>query len=137
MYSLIAISFIVSLLARGDFLGLLISIYIFVLFIYQANFTTLDHLKSYLKINLAAILYDVMWLIFHFSGYWSGNEYEHAEISLKKWTYFFSFVSFLVKVALLVSVYISYDKGVNRKNTKQSSVKVRGQLGASVGKFNV
>ena len=109
------------LLARGDFLGLLIAIYVFVLFIYQGNYEEADHLKRFITINLAAVAYDFLWIIFHYSGYWSGNEYEQSEITLKKWTYFFSFLSFVVKVILLISVYINYDKIKSKKKGRKSA----------------
>lgn len=69
-------------------------------------------------INIGAVIYDLLWIIFHYSGYWDGNEYEQAEIALKKWTYFFSFLSFIIKFVLLISVWISYDK-ISGKNKKQ------------------
>lgn len=123
MYTLIALSFIVSLLARGDFLGILIGIYVFILFLYQGGYETAKELKRYLQINFAAVIYDLLWIIFHFSGYWNGNEYEHAELSLKRWTYFFSFLNFLVKIVLLISVWISYDKVSNSKKGGKKSLK--------------
>lgn len=117
MYSLILLSFIISLLARGDFLGIIIGVYIYTLFLHTRS-STLQNLKSYLKINLGAVCYDCIWLFCHFSGYWNGNEYEHAEIGLKKWTYAFSMISFLVKIALLISVYLSYTKGISKEKNK-------------------
>eukprot|EP00340_Litonotus_pictus_P008916 CAMPEP_0170517468 /NCGR_PEP_ID=MMETSP0209-20121228/3448_1 /TAXON_ID=665100 ORGANISM="Litonotus pictus, Strain P1" /NCGR_SAMPLE_ID=MMETSP0209 /ASSEMBLY_ACC=CAM_ASM_000301 /LENGTH=498 /DNA_ID=CAMNT_0010802723 /DNA_START=134 /DNA_END=1630 /DNA_ORIENTATION=+ len=110
LYSLIGLSLIISMLARGDFTGLIISIYVFVIFIYQGHFESTDYLKTWLKVNLFAVIYDLVWIIFHYGGYWSGNEYEYAEIGLKMWTYFFSFLSFCVKLALLISVYMNYEK---------------------------
>ena len=44
MYSLLGISLIISILARGDFLGILIGVYVFVLFVYQGNYNAIENL---------------------------------------------------------------------------------------------
>ena len=126
MYSLIVLSLIISILARGDFLGIIIGVYVFVLFVYKNNYEAAETLLLFLKINAGACGYDFLWLLFHYKGYWSGNEWEHSEIGLKRVTYFFSFLSFIVKVCLLVSVYMSYDKlGKNKDNSKRDFMKDR------------
>jgi|JI10StandDraft_1071094.scaffolds.fasta_scaffold957240_1 hypothetical protein len=137
MYMLLIISLIVSILARSDFISIMISVYVFVLFLFQSSFNEAPKLKTFLQINLGAVVYDIIWLVFHFQGYWSGNSYEYAEITLKKWTYFFSFINLLVKIFLLISVWVSYDKMSNplRSGNKKSSIVPHKNLSSSVGKF--
>lgn len=84
MYTLLITSLIVSILARSDFISIMISVYVFVLFLFQKSFNEASQLKAFLQINLGAVIYDIIWLVFHFQGYWSGNSYEYAEITLKK-----------------------------------------------------
>lgn len=117
VYMNIILCLIVALLSRSDFLGLFICIFVFVLFIIQKKLEILDYMKSYLKINFISVIYDIIWLIFHFKGYWSGSDYDYSELTLKRWTYFFSFTNCIVKVILLISLTISYDKAMKRKRS--------------------
>lgn len=120
IYMNIAFCLILALLARSDFIGLLIGIYVFVLFVYQDKLEILDNMKRYLIINSISTVYDLCWLAVHLKGYWSGSKYDYAEIGLKKYTYFFSFLNFLVKIVLLVSLSIKYEKAKKTYNTLNS-----------------
>lgn len=135
MHTLLISSFIVSILDRCDFISIMISVYVFVLFLFPKSFNEASKLKTFLQINLGAVVYDTIWLVFHFKGYWSGNSYEYAEITLKKWTYFFSFINLLVKIFLLISVWVSYDKIANplRSGNKKSSIVPHKNLSSSIG----
>jgi len=121
MYLLLGLSLVLMLLARGDFLGILLAIYIFILFIFQGNYDSKNQLKKFIYINLGAVIYDLMWIIIHYTGYWDGNKYQQAEITLKKWTYAISFIIFMVKTTLLVSVWIHYDKLKSGANKAKKS----------------
>ena len=125
MYVLLGLSLVLMLLARGDFLGILLAIYIFVLFIYEGNYESQPQLKKFITINFAAVIYDLVWIIIHYGGYWSGNKYEQAQLGLKKWTYAISFIIFIVKSTLLVSVWIHYDQILSKNNSGRRSVSGR------------
>lgn len=120
MYVLLGLSLILMLLARGDFLGILLSIYIFVLFIYEGNYESQPQLKKFITINFAAVIYDLVWIIIHYGGYWGGNKYDQAQLGLKRWTYAISFIIFIVKVTLLVSVWIHYDQILSKNAGRKS-----------------
>ena len=72
-------------------------------------------MRKYLQVNLVNVIYDLAWIVSHYEGYWSGSAYDYSELSLKRWTYFFSFLNFLVKFILLISLWISYDKALKKK----------------------
>jgi hypothetical protein len=120
MYLLLGLSLVLMLLARGDFLGILLAIYIFILFIFEGNYESTTQLKKFITINFAAVIYDLVWIIIHYGGYWGGNKYEQAEMGLKKWTYAISFIIFIVKVTLLVSVWIHYDQLASANKGRKS-----------------
>lgn len=119
IYVNLAICLILAILARCDFIGILIGIYVFVLFIIQNRLEILEHMKNYLKINLGAVVYDAFWILSHKDGYFSGSSYDYAELPLKRITYVVSIISFFVKIALLISLWIAYDKASKKdKNIK-------------------
>lgn len=124
MYLTVILSIIVMLLARSDFLNLIIAIYIFVLFIVQHRLELIKYMRLFLQVDLATIVYDLVWLVFHYTGYWSGNPNEQAEMSLKSWTYFFSFANFIVKIGLFISVWISLNKTLeaNKKAKRNKDI---------------
>ena len=121
IYSNVILCIIVALLARSDFIGLFIGIFVFVLFIIQNRLEIIDYLRYYLQVNLLNVIYDLIWLIFHYQGYWNGSDYDYAELGLKKWTFFFSSINFLVKFILFISLWISYDRALKRQ--KRNSIK--------------
>lgn len=108
----------IAITARSDFIGIIISIFIFILFVIQKRIETVEYMKGYLKVNLGSIIYDLIWLCCHYTGYFTGSQYDYAEISLKRVTYVLSFINWVVKLLLLIAVWISYDKALKKPKTE-------------------
>lgn len=108
-----------QMVERPDFTGLLMGIGIWYLFINNQNIHTLeilDQIKRFLDIMLVAIVYDVVWLFFHYDGYWDD---EFADKTIKEFTYIFAFLNCIVKICLCVALWINFSKERNKKKEKQ------------------
>ena len=100
---LLIICFIASvfftLLERSNFLDLLLSLSLIILFILDKNSDIQKYLLPLILTFGFSLLYDFIWLVSQFTKFISNNE--HPEIKLKRLIYFLCIGNALIKICLI------------------------------------
>lgn len=141
MYFLLIFSCL-QMIERPDFIGLLMGVGIWYLFLNNQNIHTLeilDQIRNFLDIMLVAIVYDFIWLFFHYKGFWKD---ELADKTIKEMTYLFAVLNFFVKIGLCFSLWINFSKERYKKKEKQfyearKTVSDFNRTNADKGRFSV
>ena len=144
MYSVVICSCI-SLCGRSDFVGvglfslftkyllqLFVGTAIWALFIHDKKTDILEYLNLLYTI-IATLFYDFLWLYFHsnvgilinffiYQSFFKGSNYENAEGGLTSFAYFVSFVNFVCKIVLLVTLWIQYNVATHKKTNEPKQI---------------
>lgn len=97
----------INTFARSDFINIIIPTIILVIFYTTLNRNVVLNLHVFLIAIAGSLVHDLLWLLFCAGSYAGGSTIDGGnENSLKFFIFITSFVSFLVKIILGVSIWI-------------------------------
>lgn len=102
LLSLIVLSFL-NMFIKADFINMLIPVYILAMLSQSMSGKMFDNMKSFLIFTTFTLITDLLWLIFRDSTNISDAGGENG---VRKFVYFTSIISFIVKVVLVFSLWI-------------------------------
>lgn len=102
LYASIVLSFF-NMFVRADFVNMLIPVYILAMFSTSFSSKLGDNLKVFLFASLFTMITDVLWLVFRDS---TNASDAGGEDSIRRFVYFTSLISFVIKVVLCLSLWI-------------------------------
>lgn len=114
LYCLIVFS-LIQMIERPDFTGMIMALVIWYLFIQKSGLNIADHIMLLSKAMVGATVYDLLWLIFHYDGYFGDDA---PDKTMKEFTYVIACFNFLVKIALIVSLNVNF----SRQKRKQKQI---------------
>ena len=97
---------------------MLVATFIVFLFVRKKNIEILkNHLETFQKIFMCICLYDILWLLVKFNGYFLGKSSDKDNyVYFSKFVYILSIVNLCAKLMLFGSIYIQVSKMIIKGN---------------------